>query len=112
TLQKGCMTPLGIDFIATAALAVCLGWGGPKSWKPTVGCCLFISLLGWAGSYLAALVSPSFGGDAAYAEEWISGFSPARAGAEIAVALAWTFLWLGLARFARLVIERDRTRAT
>jgi hypothetical protein len=106
------MTPLDIDFIATAALAACLGWAGPKSWKPVVGFCLLIGLLGWAGSYLAALRSPSFGGDTAYAEDWINGFSARNAAAEIAVALAWTFLWFGLGRVARLATERRRKRVT
>jgi len=106
------MTRLDIDFIATAALAACLGWAGPKSWKLAIGFCVFIGVLGWAASYLAALLSPSFGGDTAYAEDWINGFSARNAAAEIAVALAWTFLWFGLARVRRSVIDRGRTQAS
>jgi hypothetical protein len=106
------MTPLGIDFIGTAALAACVGCAGPKSWKLSIGICLLVAFLAWAGSYLAALLSPSFGGDTAYAEDWINGFSARRSAAEIAVALVWTFLWFGMARVPRLAIERGRKRAT
>jgi hypothetical protein len=106
------MTPLGVDFVAAAAVAACLGWAGPKSWKHAVGFCLLVGAFGWVGSYLAAFLSPSFGGDTEYAEDWINGFSVQRAAPEIAVALAWTFFWFGLTRVARMVIGRPREQAS
>ena len=92
-----------------AALAAFLGWLGPKSWKAGIGYCVLISALGWAASYLIAAFSTSV--DAAYAEDWINGFSVSRAVPEIAVALAWTFLWFGSMRAAWL-LTRDGRKQT
>ena len=106
------MAPLDIDWIATAALAAWVGWAGPKSFKPAIGLCLLIALLGWAASYLIMALAPSLGGDTTVAEDYLNGFSVRNAAAEMAVALAWTFLWFGLARVAGMVIERGHKRAT
>jgi len=89
-------------------LAALIGWAGPRLWKLAIGLCLLVGALGWAASYLAALLSPSLGGDTAYAEDWINGFSVQRAAPELAVALTWTLLWFGFARVARTVSGRGQ----
>jgi hypothetical protein len=104
------MAPLDIDWIATAALASWLGWGGPKSFKSATGLCLLMGLLGWAASYLIMVLSPSVGGDTALAEDYIDGFGVRNAAIELAVALGWTFLRFGLVRVV-LVIGRAQERA-
>ena len=103
---------LGIDWIATAALAACVGLAGPKSLKPALGLCVVVGLLGWAASYLIMAIAPRFGGDTNLSEDWFNGFSLGNASVEIAVALVWTFLWFGIGRVARFGIGRGRKRAT
>lgn len=105
------MTPLELDFVATAVLAAWLGWAGPKSLKHAIVFCSLAGALGWAGSHLAALLSPSFAGDTAYAEDWINGVSVQRAAREIAVAVTWASLWFALARVARVVTGGGRKQA-
>lgn len=102
------MAPLAIDWIGTAALAVCVGWVGPKSLKAAMGLCVLVGLVGWAASYLIMLLAPSFGGVTELSEYYINDFSARNAAVEIAAVLGWTFVWLGLARVAR----SGRKRAT
>jgi hypothetical protein len=106
------MASLQVDWIATAVLAVCLGWAGPKSLKAAAGLSVLVGLVGWAFSYLLMLFSPSFGGDTALAEDYINGFGARNAALEIALALGWTFVWFGLARAARFVIGPGRKGAS
>jgi hypothetical protein len=106
------MTPLGIDWIATAALAVWLGWAGPRSLKPAIALCAGVGLVGWAASYLIMLLSPTFGGDISAAEAYINGFNARNAAAEISVVLAWTLVWFGIVRVVLTVLRRGSKRAT
>jgi len=106
------MAPLDIAWIATAALAICLGWAGPKSLKAAVAVCVLVGFAGWAASYFIMLVGPTLGGDIELAENYINGSSGRSAAIEIGVALGWTFVWFGLARFARLVIRHRPKRAS
>jgi hypothetical protein len=58
------------------------------------------------------LLSPSLGGDTHLAEGYVNGFSARNAPLEVAVALAWTYLWFGTVRIARSAKQRGRKRAT
>jgi hypothetical protein len=106
------MTPLGIDWIATAALTAWLGLAGPKSWKPAMALCVAIGLLGWAASYPIMVLAPSFGGDASLSVDYFDDFSARNAAAEIGVALTWSLIWFGLARLARFLVGRGRKQAS
>jgi hypothetical protein len=106
------MTALDFDWIASAALAVWLGWAGPKSLKRAIGLCAGVALFAWVASYLIMFLSPRFGGNTTTAETYINGFSAPNAVAEMAAALAWTLLWFGLVRVALFFIARLRRPTT
>lgn len=97
--------PLGVDFACTAALAVWLGWAGPKPWKRAAGPCFLLGLVGWMASYVLVFLSPSFGGDTTIAEDYINGFGLRNATVEMAVALAWTIGWFGAAQIMMFTIR-------
>jgi hypothetical protein len=101
---------LPLDWIASAALSLCVGWLRSKSWKARLALSVAIGLIGWAASYPLTIIGAGLGYDAALSEDYVNGFSARNALVEMGVAILWSLLWLGIGVITALSWRRVATR--
>jgi len=94
---------LPYDWIACAALALCLGCCGPRAWKARLILGAAIGLLGWAASFPLMMVGTGYGYDVSLAEDYLDGADVTNSLIAIALAITWSLLWLAFGALASLL---------